>query len=1045
MLKALFKALNVRPEEENQVILLLGNGFFMGIFLATYQISAETLFLNRLEQYLKEAILISGLLGVFTTAFFSFLQNRVSFSKLALSNLLLIGAGTLVMFALFNVGSEDIQDLLVFIMFALIGPILAVCLLGFWGIFGRLFDLRQSKRIIGGIDIGQLSAAILASLTIPFLSELIPDTTSYLPICAISLLISAFFLYLITSKYDLKKAESSSSSEEVMDTRIKALRKDKYVKLLSVFLIFSMMAFTFVQFSFQNVVSAQYPEEENLREFLAYFTLAILVFGMLMQTFVNDKIISEYGLKITLLVLPVILLVFTLATIITGTIFGFDPSVGGSFIWFFLLVSANRFFNYSLRDSLENPTFKLYFIPLDNRVRFNIQTKVEGVVNESARFIAGAIIFGISFVSFFEDIHYLYFIVALVVGYFIIIGKMHLEYRNKIQLKLEQQQREGITETYSPLEMLTTELSGSLNDHRVSKVMFSYKLLEKMEPQILPNAINTMMIHESEIIRDFAQLKMNEIKGLSVSDKYVITGKSKETSDKNVVSASDLLDLFSSGDIGKSRVSKLAKSDNPEDRQYAAELLANSEEKENISFLIELLSDLNSQVRLTAIKTAQRRYNTEVVRALIGNLKNPRFYVPASGALTVIGAKALQILDNAFYRTGQDTQTMLRIVQVMGRIGGEMARTLLWNKIDYPDKFMVSQVLIALGNAGFKAGITQIPRIKYAIESDIEDIAWNMAAIDEVGNEFFGSDIKKAIEEEIAYDVEHIYMLLSMLYDAQSIELVKENIESGTNEGVTYALELLDVFLSEDLKQRIIPVLDDLTYAEKYKKLEVFYPRDPLDEKMVLKFLLNRDFSQTNRWTKTCILYQIGLLEIREFYFDLIANIFNPDPLLREMAAWSLNKIDRQAYLENVGRIPIYEKRQLENVIKPEGGLSALRFDKVIFLKKLDIFDDIIGLVLADLIDITEEIVLRNGETLQLGDSQNDHFYIIFDGSVNMMVDNRIDGNVSRGEFIGEVGYSNSNSVLATSDTVLLKMAKDNFYELLSDNISLARKMVEYV
>ncbi len=434
-----------------------------------------------------------------------------------------------------------------------------------------------------------------------------------------------------------------------------------------------------------------------------------------------------------------------------------------------------------------------------------------------------------------------------------------------------------------------------------------------------------------------------------------------------------------------------------------------------------------------------------MIRALINNLKNPRYYVPSAGSLSVIGAKALQVMDSSFYRTGQDTQTMLRIVQVMGRIGGEEARILLWNKIDYPDKFMVSQVLIALGNAGFKASITQIPRIKYAIESDIEDIAWNMAAINEVGNEHFGEDIKAAIEEEIDHDVEHIYMLLSMLYDAQSIELVKENIESGTNEGVTYALELLDVFLSEDLKQRIIPVLDDLTYAEKYKKLEVFYPRDPLDEKMVLKFLLNRDFSQTNRWTKTCIIYQIGLLEIREFYFDLIANIFNPDPLIREMAAWSLSKLDRASYLENIQRLPTYERRQLEMVVKPHGELSTLRFDKVLFLKKLDIFEDIIGLVLADLIDITEEITLKEGQSQQLGDEYNNHFYIIFKGSVNMVVDYKIEGNVSKGEFIGEVGYSNLNSVLATSDTVLLKMAKDNFYELLSDNISLARKMVEFV
>ncbi|MDZ7650079.1 MAG: hypothetical protein U5K54_24785 [Cytophagales bacterium] len=86
--------------------------------------------------------------------------------------------------------------------------------------------------------------------------------------------------------------------------------------------------------------------------------------------------------------------------------------------------------------------------------------------------------------------------------------------------------------------------------------------------------------------------------------------------------------------------------------------------------------------------------------------------------------------------------------------------------------------------------------------------------------------------------MEHIYMLLAMLYDTRSIQLVKENIESGTAEGVTYAVELMDVFLSEQLKQQVIPVMDDLSVSEKMKRLEIFYPRVQLDEKLVLKFLI---------------------------------------------------------------------------------------------------------------------------------------------------------------------------------------------------------------
>ena len=42
MLKLVYAALNVRPEEQQRALLLLGFGFFMGIFLATFQLTSET-------------------------------------------------------------------------------------------------------------------------------------------------------------------------------------------------------------------------------------------------------------------------------------------------------------------------------------------------------------------------------------------------------------------------------------------------------------------------------------------------------------------------------------------------------------------------------------------------------------------------------------------------------------------------------------------------------------------------------------------------------------------------------------------------------------------------------------------------------------------------------------------------------------------------------------------------------------------------------------------------------------------------------------------
>ena len=39
--------------EQRQIALMLATGFFMGVFLATYQVTADSLFLNRLGDQLK--------------------------------------------------------------------------------------------------------------------------------------------------------------------------------------------------------------------------------------------------------------------------------------------------------------------------------------------------------------------------------------------------------------------------------------------------------------------------------------------------------------------------------------------------------------------------------------------------------------------------------------------------------------------------------------------------------------------------------------------------------------------------------------------------------------------------------------------------------------------------------------------------------------------------------------------------------------------------------------------------------------------------------
>src|SRR6185503_11572326 len=92
MFKSLLDLLNVRPEERVQVMLMLGAGFFMGIFFATYSVVAESLFLNTLGSELNKAFLVGGFLGIVATLIFSWAQNHIKYSNLTLGSIMLVVA-----------------------------------------------------------------------------------------------------------------------------------------------------------------------------------------------------------------------------------------------------------------------------------------------------------------------------------------------------------------------------------------------------------------------------------------------------------------------------------------------------------------------------------------------------------------------------------------------------------------------------------------------------------------------------------------------------------------------------------------------------------------------------------------------------------------------------------------------------------------------------------------------------------------------------------------------------------------------------------------
>jgi len=197
MKRAIFNALNIQEEEGNKVILLVLQSVFLGSFYGTYDIGAHTLFLKTFaEDMIPKAYTLSGIIGILMTSLYSIFQSRIKFSKLAVGNLFVLAIMTLLLRAGFYFTEAH---WLIFLIFMMMGPINIVAMVGFWGTAGRLFTLRQGKRLFGIVDTGQIIGIIIASYAIPLIPILFKihlDTKNLILISGLSIL-SAFIVQFL--------------------------------------------------------------------------------------------------------------------------------------------------------------------------------------------------------------------------------------------------------------------------------------------------------------------------------------------------------------------------------------------------------------------------------------------------------------------------------------------------------------------------------------------------------------------------------------------------------------------------------------------------------------------------------------------------------------------------------------------------------------------------------------------------------------------------------------------------------------------------------
>ncbi|HET9053808.1 MAG TPA: hypothetical protein VFM90_06540, partial [Cyclobacteriaceae bacterium] len=343
------------------------------------------------------------------------------------------------------------------------------------------------------------------------------------------------------------------------------------------------------------------------------------------------------------------------------------------------------------------------------------------------------------------------------------------------------------------------------------------------------------------------------------------------------------------------------------------------------------------------------------------------------------------------------------------------------------------------------------------LEAELGKTIWNLAALHELPADKPEFDLlRNALREEIRINFDHITMLLSILYDPEAIQLVRENIESGDPNSLAYALELLDLFVNAELKPKLLPLFDDMPVERKLDLLQFYFPRESYNPVQVINYILNRDFNLNNRWTKVCAVYTSAYMSDFRVSRGLIAQMFNQDKMLQETAAWVIYNKDKAVYKVISERLPTRDKKFLDSSIENNQLLDGLDdgfflgIEMVLFLKQLPEFKNISGVLLADLFDKIIPLDINEGQRITFDTrSHSSPIIITALGEVKLNSSNGFFKTLPAGGVYGDI-FQNGNvqavsGIEATKRSIVFKIDLADFYFVMANHHELVEGLIKNI
>lgn len=810
--RLLKKFVDVQPGETATTLRLFLYFFLM--MAAAYVILPlkTSLFLKKLPmETLPFAYLATAVLMSFVASFNSRLLQRLNRKRYVASSLIFFIVGLPVFWLLFRSGRTWVS--MVFWFWAEV--FLAISVIQFWILVNDVYTPRQAKRFIGFFVSGGLLGGVLGSLAASFLSRpKVLGTENLLLVCPFLLLVALGILFALPKslaemrpEQEVRKAGASKSRVGYLQS-LRVLLKTRYLVILSSVMLMGFAVSKFIDFQFTSALYDRFKGDARTA-FLGVFYTLLLVASYLLHVLMTNRVLKKFGLRVALFISPVVLAV--------GAVLGFCFPAGspqGMMVWTSFLRGTDK----SLSHTLSQSTREILYIPVPPETKYKAKVFIDLFVNKFADALAALFLF-LAIRLFHFSIPKLSLLTLAFIGIWILLNqRLFREYVGIVKKNLTLKWPDADKFVFDQIDVDSTKLVfDTLESKQRSSVLYAMNLMDLIKKDKLSPELKKIISAKSSEVRAGSLNSLMDVGGEALVSEWEDAIEDKDL-DKEV---REILSLDVYQQLMRDRVEKIAEDQSEgavvAQMEIAKALGMMAADAPLVQNLSRLLKHDSPEVVRYALESAGRQKKREFVPLILAHLARPGTRQAAAAALLEYGDRIAGTLKDFLADQGEDLKLRRSLPEILAQMKTQRAADMLVRVLKKRDADVQADVIEALIRIR-----SWNPRLSFSEEEVGVEVTSAVRKACILVLELFAArkDSQKAAlaaehENALGRTMKQIFGLLSLLYPPEDVMRAYQNYREGTKRSMDYALELLENMLRRDVKDMLLPLLEERPLDEK--------------------------------------------------------------------------------------------------------------------------------------------------------------------------------------------------------------------------------------